>query len=273
MSITLRDKNNLTPDQLVDDAVVSLILSEYGCEGDEDDEEEEGSVYDSVCEEDVDDEGEEYEDEDDDDEDDEEDSEEESESVASTNKSEELVEKGSRKPKGTKSDRINDSGRSSSPNMQEGVDSALFVLVMDESNLPELEECLGVAPHIKRDVRSIKEEGTGDSLLHAACRCKYLATVQFLVEGVGSDVNSVNNEGKTCLHCAIASDHVSIVRYLVKFCGAALDIKDRSGKTAIDLCNELPNNSNSEEIKRIVTKGSQKSVTKRTKVSIPNFSA
>jgi len=150
-------------------------------------------------------------------------------------------------------------------------ESVLFDWVKLDSKVAELENFLGITPNIKVDVNKISDGDTGDSLLHVACVSGHLAIAQLLVEGVGSDVNRVNNEGKTSLHCAIASERVLIVRYLVKYCGAALDIKDKSGKTALDLCNEMPRNSNTEEITRIVSKAQGKSVEKRTKINLPVF--
>mmetsp|Transcript_24885 Transcript_24885/g.36702 ORF Transcript_24885/g.36702 Transcript_24885/m.36702 type:complete len:803 (-) Transcript_24885:125-2533(-) len=158
------------------------------------------------------------------------------------------------------------------PSSENEEDSVLFTLVVNESNIPKLEGMLGVAPNIKRDVRSIKDSTSGNSLLHTACQCEYLSTIQFLVEGVGSDVNSANNEGQTSLHCAVASERVLNVRYLVKYCGAALDVKDNGGRTPMDLCMELPEGTNREELKRILSKAHGKPASQRTKISIPTFS-
>lgn len=149
----------------------------------------------------------------------------------------------------------------------------LFQWAADDSKIPQLESSLGVTPNIKRNVQVIKDPDTGSSLLHVACNSGHLAIAQLLVEGVGADVNAVDNNGRSCLHCAVLNARVLIVRYLVKYCGAALDIRDAEGKTALDCANELDAaDSNSEEISRIISKAAGKSAEKRTKIVLPVYS-
>ena len=148
----------------------------------------------------------------------------------------------------------------------------LFEWVMHDDKIPYLEETLGITPHIKKDVQKIRQKESGATLLHVACRSGHLAVAQLLVEGVGADVNAVDNSGRTSLHCAVQASRVLIVRYLVKYCGADLDIKDTNGKTAMDMCTEVENpDSNSEEIARIISKAAGKSPTKRMKIVLPKY--
>jgi ankyrin repeat protein len=148
-------------------------------------------------------------------------------------------------------------------------DSELFKLVKDEDNLERLEQELGATPNIKRDVRSIRNPKTGETLLHEASKQPYLSTIQFLVEGVGSDVDAVDKEGRTSLHYAAAASRLLVVRYLVKHAGAVLDVKDRKGKTALDLC--TGSGVDAEEVKKTISKSLGKAPAKRRKVEIPVF--
>ena len=171
---------------------------------------------------------------------------------------------------------ISDRGRSGSDECgsegdESGVeDSVLFEWVKHESNIEKLEAELGATPDILCDVREICNDKTGETLLHEACKHPYLPTVQYLVEGLGADVNAVDNRGWTSLHNAVCASHVVVVKYLVKYAGAVLDIKDKNGKTPLDLCaNGSPH---SDEIKKTITKSLSKPPEKRTKVAIPTYS-
>merc|ERR1719498_2248769 len=109
---------------------------------------------------------------------------------------------------------------------------------------------------------------TGATLLHVACANGHLATAQYLVEGVGSDVDAVDAHGQTSLHHAMSCEHVLVVRYLVKYCGARLDIIDANGEDASALSCRL-NGSNADEIKKTISKAVSKAPEKRTKVTVP----
>jgi ankyrin repeat protein len=147
----------------------------------------------------------------------------------------------------------------------------LFDWVAVDNKIADLESSLGVTPEIKVDVNSIKHPETGESLLHTACRKGHLAVAQFLVEGVGSDVNSVDANGATPLHDAVVGSSVLIVRYLVKYCGAMLDVRNTAGQTALEISQGMEPTDDDQEIARIISKAIGKSPEKRTKIDLPVY--
>jgi hypothetical protein len=147
----------------------------------------------------------------------------------------------------------------------------LFEWVSVDNKIDELESSLGIAPDIHIDVNSIKHDVTGESLLHRACKHGHLAVAQLLVEGVGSNINSLDNSGATPLHYAVEGSNVLIVRYLVKYCGAILDLQDNLGLTPLEKCEQMEKTTDREEIGRIISKGLGKSPEKRTKISPPIY--
>lgn len=157
------------------------------------------------------------------------------------------------------------------------LDEAMIKKLMNYASvgdIGELEEVLGSDPAINYDVRGIRDASNNNmTLLHVSCKAGDLATTQYLLEGVGSDVNAVDALGMTSLHHAVNGQYVLIVRYLVKYCGADIEIADNEGRTAINLVNvdESESNSDVEEILRTLNKALGKSASKRTKVTIPSF--
>jgi hypothetical protein len=147
----------------------------------------------------------------------------------------------------------------------------LFDWVAVDNKISDLEATLGVTPEIKVDVNSIKHPETGESLLHTACRKGHLAVAQFLVEGVGSNPNSVDGNGATPLHDAVVGSSVLIVRYLVKYCGAMLDVRNSAGQTALEISEGLEPTDDHQEIARIISKAVGKSPEKRTKIDLPVY--
>lgn len=94
--------------------------------------------------------------------------------------------------------------------------------------------------------------GPGVTPLHAAAGAGYaegfaanshryapsglLATVKFLVERTGADVNAVDHEGNTPLHNAAARGDVAMIEYLVSK-GADVKRVNREGQTTADMAN------------------------------------
>lgn len=94
--------------------------------------------------------------------------------------------------------------------------------------------------------------GPGVTPLHAATGAGYaegfaanshryapsglLATVRFLVERTGADVNAVDHEGNTPLHNAAARGDVAMIEYLVSK-GADVRRVNREGQTTADMAN------------------------------------
>lgn len=94
--------------------------------------------------------------------------------------------------------------------------------------------------------------GPGVTPLHAATGAGYaegfaanshryapsglLATVRFLVERTGADVNAVDHEGNTPLHNASARGDVAMIEYLVSK-GADVKRVNREGQTTADMAN------------------------------------
>ena len=139
-----------------------------------------------------------------------------------------------------------------------------------ESKIPELEAVLGVFPSILKDVNTIRNSVDNTSLLHSAATSGSLDVAQYLVEGVGADVNALDSNKQSPLHYAVEATQLILVRYLVKYCGALLDTKDINGKTALDLLSSA-SGEDRDEIERILTKAAKKSPDKRLKVTIPKF--
>lgn len=158
--------------------------------------------------------------------------------------------------------------QSSEKNDSSSDDDGLFQFVRD-SKIPPLEAVLGVFPRILRDVNVIRGED-GASLLHVAAKLGSLDVSQYLVEGIGADVNAVDNNNRSPLHYAVESCQLILVRYLVKYCGCALDSKDVNGKVALDML-EAAAGEDRDEIERIIQKSAKKPAAKRTKVTIPTF--
>lgn len=140
-----------------------------------------------------------------------------------------------------------------------------------EGNVDALEAVLGAAPDIRMNVREIVNSN-GATLLHEACANGHLATAQYLVEGVGSNVDAVDANGQPALYHAMRSEHVLVVRYLVKYCGARLDIVDENDEDASELSRRLTG-CNAEEIVKTISKAVSKAPEKRTKVVVPVFAA
>jgi ankyrin repeat protein len=94
--------------------------------------------------------------------------------------------------------------------------------------------------------------GPGVSALHAAAGAEYgegfagnahrhapeawLASVKFLVEELGMDVNSRDDGGYTPLHHAAARGDVEVIKYLVSK-GADVKAVSRRGQTTADMAN------------------------------------
>lgn len=148
---------------------------------------------------------------------------------------------------------------------------SLFQFV-EEKKIPSLEDVLGVYPDILRDVRVIRRASSKETLIHFASKLGHLDVAQYLVEGLGADVNAVDNENKTPLHYAAEAKQMILVRYLVKYCGALLDTRDVRGHTALDVLPSDSSDENVEEIKHIISKSLKKAPEKRMKVVIPSFS-
>jgi hypothetical protein len=153
---------------------------------------------------------------------------------------------------------------------EESSDAPLFLLVQG-GKIPELEAELGVFPSITRDVNTIRGAGDGTSLLHVAAKSGSLDVAQYLVEGVGADVNALDSNQQSPLHYAVKAAQLILVRYLVKYCGAVLDTKDSNGHVALDLLSSSTSEDR-DEIERIIQKSSKKAPEKRMKVTIPKFS-
>jgi ankyrin repeat protein len=149
----------------------------------------------------------------------------------------------------------------------------LFDWVSVDNKITELENYLGVAPEMKIDVNTIRHPVTGESLLHRACHLGHLAVAQFLVEGVGSDVNYYCDEKNhnTTLHAAVEGSNVLIVRYLVKYCGALLNIQNKNNETALEMSQKMEKTDDREEITKIILKAIGKNPEKRTKITLPVF--
>jgi len=148
-------------------------------------------------------------------------------------------------------------------------DDELFGFV-EECKIPSLEAVLGVFPTILRDVNAIRRKEDGMYLLHIAAKCGSLDVAQYLVEGIGADVNAIDDKKRSPLHYASESCQLILVRYLVKYCGCDLDTKDSEGKVALDL---LPSEKGEDrdEIERIIQKSAKKAPAKRLKVTVPKF--
>ena len=94
--------------------------------------------------------------------------------------------------------------------------------------------------------------GPGVFAIHAAAGVEYgegfagnahryaptgmLAAVKYLVEEVGLDVNSVDDDGNTAVHHAASRGDTDMIRYLVSK-GADVKAVNREGQTTIDLAN------------------------------------
>lgn len=74
------------------------------------------------------------------------------------------------------------------------------------------------------------------TMLHEAASSGHLNIVEYLISQ-GSDINSINNEGKTALHEASYQGHLPIVEYLTKH-GAIVNIMDHNNRTAVELAKD-----------------------------------
>ena len=63
-----------------------------------------------------------------------------------------------------------------------------------------------------------------------------LATVKYLVEECGADVNEVDHEGNTALHHAAARGDNEMILYLVSK-GANIKVVNREGNNVADMAN------------------------------------
>jgi hypothetical protein len=162
-----------------------------------------------------------------------------------------------------------------SNNTSKELDEPLIMKLIEYARIGavgELEDILGSDPNINYDVRTIRDASNGMTLLHYSCKAGDLATAQYLLEGVGADVNATDSLGMTSLHYAAIAHHVLIVRYLIKYCGADLDIANNEGKKVLDLMtDDTSGSSDAEEIVRTITKAVGKSPEKRTKITFPVF--
>jgi ankyrin repeat protein len=295
----VKDANGLTPDMLVSDPVVSLLLrcgnmrdekeaeGEEGDEGEGDDDEEEEEDEEGE------DEGEDEEEEKEEEGEEEEEEEEEEEGEGDEEEVEESEEEEGECESEEEDQEESEEGEDEEGEEEEGDDGfddqVLFEWIFDESKLGDLEEQLGSAPNILRNVSSIFYSSNKETLLHLCCqRGAPMTMVQYLIEGVGIDLNQQDGNGLTALHCAITACNVPVVKYLIKYCGALLDLKDHQGQSVSDLCKTLmvtppsalamaadsPSPaeiaSRYEEILKMILKGKKKTPEERTKITIPS---
>jgi len=131
---------------------------------------------------------------------------------------------------------------------------------------------LGTAPNIKADVNVMRDE-LNRTPLHHACKHGQIRVIQFLVEGVGANVDAVDNEGWSSLHFACAGNHALVVRYLVKLCGVDLTLTDKDGRLAVSLAVQAADTPEDDDITRIITKAGKKSAAERRRVKIPSYTS